>query len=90
MEGVFLVNNMESIVKEAAEQMLPESGLCSCSRCLLDVLALSLNSLPPKYVVTSMGNAVTNADLDSSQWKANVTMALCNAINIVKSRPRHS
>jgi competence protein ComFB len=90
MEDVVLVNKMESIVKETAEQMLPESGVCGCSRCLLDVLALALNTLPPKYVVTSMGNAVTNVDLDSSQWKANVTMAVCNAINIVKSRPRHS
>jgi len=90
MEEVILVNKMENVVKQMAERMLPESGICSCSRCLLDVLALALNSLPPKYVVTNIGNAVTNVDLDSSQWKANVTMAVCNAINVVRSRPRHS
>jgi competence protein ComFB len=90
MEEVILVNKMESVVKQMAEKMLFESGMCSCQRCLLDVLALALNSLPPKYVVTNIGNAVTNVDLDSSQWKANVTMAICNAINVVKSRPRHS
>jgi len=90
MEDVILVNKMESVVKQMAEKMLSESGMCSCPRCLLDVLALALNSLPPKYVVTNIGNAVTNVDLDSSQWKANVTMAVCNAINVVKSRPRHS
>jgi len=87
---VILVNKMEEVVKQMAEQMLPASGVCGCSRCLLDVLALALNSLPPKYVVTNIGNAVTNVDLDSSQWKANVTMAVCNAISVVKSRPRHS
>lgn len=90
MDEVILVNKMEGAVKQMAENMLSESGVCSCSRCLLDVLALALNSLPPKYVVTNIGNAVTNVDLDSSQWKANITMAICGAINVVKSRPRHS
>lgn len=90
MEEVILVNKMEGAVKQVTEEMLPESGVCLCSRCLLDVLALALNSLPPKYVVTNIGNAVTSVDLDSSQWKANVTVAVCNAINVVKSRPRHS
>ena len=90
MEEVILVNKMENVVKQMAGQMISGSGVCDCSRCLLDVLALALNSLPPKYVVTNIGNAVTNVDLDSSQWKANVTMAVCNAINIVKGRPRHS
>jgi len=90
MEDVILVNKMENAVKQMAEQMMSGSGVCSCSRCLLDVLALALNTLPPKYVVTNIGNAVTNVDLDSSQCKANVTMAICNAINVVKDRPRHS
>jgi len=90
MEDVILVNKMENAVKQMAEQMMSGSGVCSFSRCLLDVLALALNTLPPKYVVTNIGNAVTNVDLDSSQWKANVTMAICNAINVVKDRPRHS
>ncbi|MBU1108060.1 MAG: late competence development ComFB family protein [Candidatus Riflebacteria bacterium] len=90
MEEVILVNKMENAVKQMAEQMMLDSNVCKCSRCLLDVLAMALNTLPPKYVVTNIGNAVTSVDLDSSQWKANVTMAICNAINIVKGRPRHS
>ncbi len=92
MDEVILVNKMESVVRQITEQMMGRSdaSVCGCSRCKLDVLALALNSLPPKYVVTNIGNAVTNVDLDSSQWQANVTMAVCNAIEVVRSRPRHS
>jgi competence protein ComFB len=92
MEDVILVNKMEEAVKQMTDEMLAVQGKsrCGCQRCRLDIMALALNTLPPKYVVTSIGNAVTNVDLSSSQWKANVTMAVCNAIETVNSRPRHS
>ncbi len=92
MEDVVLINKMEEAVKQMAEQMMagPEKGVCQCQRCQLDILALALNSLPPKYVVTNIGNAVTNVDLSSSQWGANITMAVCKAIETVQGRPRHS
>lgn len=92
MEDIILVNKMEEAVKQATDQMLADKkdDLCCCPRCRLDILALALNSLPPKYVVTNIGNAVTNVVLDSSQWRANVTMAVCSAIETVKSRPRHN
>ncbi len=92
MDEIILVNKMESVVRHVTQQMLgkKDETACSCPRCTLDILALALNSLPPKYVVTNIGNAVTNVDLESSQWQANVTMAVCKAIEIVRSRPRHS
>ena len=91
MEDLVLVNKMENAVKEAVEELFAQGQNpgCSCQRCKLDVVALALNSLPSKYVVTSMGNAVTNVALNSSQWQANLTMAVCNAIEIVRSKPRH-
>ena len=92
MEDIVLVNKMEAAVKRMLEEIIGrgERNVCSCERCRLDVIALALNSLPPKYVVTEIGNAVTNVDLDSAQGKANVTMAVCSAIDIVNSRPRHN
>ena len=91
MEEFVLVNKMENAVKDAVEELFAQGKNpgCSCQRCKLDVIALALNSLPSKYVVTSMGNAVTNVALNSSQWQANLTMAVCNAIEIVRSKPRH-
>jgi competence protein ComFB len=91
MSDAILINKMEDTVVEIVDRLIykDDSGVCNCSRCRLDIIALALNSLPPKYAVTTMGNAVTNVTLDSYQWKANVTMAVCSAIEIVKGRPRH-
>ena len=91
MEDLVLVNKMENAVKDAVEELFSQGKNpgCSCQRCELDVVALALNSLPSKYVVTNIGNAVTNVTLNSSQWQANLTMAVCNAIEIVRSKPRH-
>lgn len=91
MSEVILVNKMESAVGQEVDRMLIKNeDICSCSQCKLDVMALALNSLPPKYVVTRMGNAVTNVNLVSFQWKADVTMAVCQAAEMVRKHPRHS
>ncbi|MEW6708432.1 MAG: late competence development ComFB family protein [Candidatus Riflebacteria bacterium] len=91
MEEIVIVNKMESAVKRMLDEIIRrrEKDVCACERCKLDVIALALNSLPPKYVVTEIGNAVINVDLDSAQGKANITMAVCSAIDIVNKRPRH-
>lgn len=92
MEDVIIVNKMEESVKQMLSKVLETSAMdhCTCHHCTLDIIALTLNSLPPKYVVTSIGNAVTGVDLESSQWQANITMAIYKAIEIVKRNPRHS
>ncbi len=91
MEDIILINKMEQAVKSTVDELFAQGKNpgCSCERCRLDVVALALNSLPSKYVVTNIGNAVTNVALNSSQWQANLTMAVCNAIEIVRSKPRH-
>lgn len=91
MDGFVLVNKMEEAVEDTVDQLFASGKTpgCSCDRCKLDVIALALNSLPSKYVVTNIGNAVTNVDLNSYQWQANLTMAVCNAIEVVRSKPRH-
>lgn len=91
MKDLVLINKMEEAVKDTVDQLYADGKTpgCLCERCRLDVIALALNSLPSKYVVTNIGNAVTNVALNSSQWQANLTMAVCNAIEIVRSKPRH-
>lgn len=91
MQDIVLVNKMESAVKQMLDEIIKQydKNFCTCERCKLDIIALTLNALPAKYVVTEIGNAVTNVDLDSVQSKANIIMALYAAIDIVSSRPRH-
>ncbi|MGM0599234.1 MAG: late competence development ComFB family protein [Candidatus Rifleibacteriota bacterium] len=92
MEKMVLVNKMEGVVEQAVETVVSEKNkeFCTCDRCRKDVIALALNSLPPRYVVTEIGDAVTNVDLDSFQGKANIIMAVYKAIDVVNSHPRHS
>jgi competence protein ComFB len=91
-EELVLINKMENTIKYAMEELFKDKkheSFCECPRCKLDVLALSLNTLPSKYVVTTRGNAVVNAKLSSDQWRANVVMATYGAMKIVQSNPRH-
>ncbi|HOY69185.1 MAG TPA: late competence development ComFB family protein [Candidatus Ozemobacteraceae bacterium] len=90
MAAVQMVNRMEPMVHQAVDEALVrEKKVCSCERCRHDITALALNMLPPRYVVTPLGEVVTNVDLQSSQWKADIMMAVYRAIEIVRGRPRH-
>ena len=89
---IILINKMENTVKLAVNSILAEdeySNVCKCQRCKLDIIALTLNKLHPRYVVTTMGNAIINANISSDQWRADVTTAVCEAIEIVNNNPRH-
>jgi len=85
-----LTNRMEAFVKMAVDDLLKtKKDICACQRCRLDMIAFALNALPPRYVVTDFGEVVTNLDLESSQWRADVMMASLKAIEIVSRKPRH-
>lgn len=90
MGQIALTNRMEHFVELALDEILKQKReLCGCERCRLDVTALALNALPPRYVVSDFGEVVTNFDLDSSQCKADVMMAILRAFDIVRTKPRH-
>lgn len=90
MASVKMINKMEVMVEQAVSESLSrQKEVCGCERCKSDMIALALNTLPSRYVVTLLGEAVTNVDLESSQWKADIMMAVYRAIEIVRGRPRH-
>lgn len=63
--------------------------MCTCDRCYADVKAFALNSFPPHYVVTDIGEALVRAGMLSNQFEADIITALMKAIAIVKEKPRH-
>ena len=91
VSDIVLVNKMEASVRQEVGRFFADEGkdMCSCGQCQLDIIALTLNSLPPKYVVTNIGNAVTNVNLGSNQWKADITIAVSHAAGLVRKHPRH-
>lgn len=81
---------MEYYTEAAIDELLGKKPeICGCNRCRLDITALALNTLPPRYVVSDFGEVVTNIDLDTSQWRADVMMAVLKAFEIVRKKPRH-
>jgi competence protein ComFB len=85
-----MVNKMEMAVQFAIDETLKnQPNICNCQRCRMDITALALNSLPPRYVVSDFGDVMTHLDLESFQWKADVMIAVVHALEVVKKKPRH-
>ena len=81
---------MEYYVQQGLDTLLQQKPeICGCDRCRLDITALALNLLPPRYVVSATGEVFTNLDLDTTQWQANVLVAILRAFDIVRTKPRH-
>jgi len=89
-----ILNYPELAVQELIDEVLKEYAqnnphTCNCERCKNDIMALALNNLPPKYVVTDHGNILTKAIYDQVGGKAQVVAALTAAIQKVQKNPRH-
>lgn len=53
-----------------------------------DVVVYALNRLPPKYVVTDEGKAVTEATLDAPQHRTAIDVQVIEALRQVARVPR--
>lgn len=84
-----LVNVMEHLVFEAIDEVRKRQPFCNCDACRLDIAALALNSLPPRYVVTSKGEAYGRADWIDLQKDIDLFSTVLKAIQKVESSPRH-
>jgi len=82
-------NYMEEIVFAQLKEVLADINMCTCEKCLLDVAAIALNDLPPKYIVTDKGELYSKINALSSQFEVNVIAAITKAAVLVKRRPRH-
>lgn len=84
-----LMNLMEILVTNKYNEVKGALGACQCPRCRLDILSYVLNRLPPKYVVTDRGAALSKVQGMSLQFDSDVLRELVNAAEIVKKHPRH-
>lgn len=82
-------NLIEEIVVDTVAEFLQKEGICGCEQCRLDVAALALNNLPPRYVVTAKGASYAKADMLDMQKYIDVVGAITKAIKLVKEHPRH-
>lgn len=83
------VNVIQALVEEKASKYIQLFGLCQCPRCEMDVKALALNNLPPKYVVMHQGEKIPRLTLYEGRYNTAVTAQLLRACKTVMETPRH-
>ena len=85
-----LINFMEDVVSTyVAEVLEKDSAFCGCSRCRMDVIAIALNHVTPKYVVTTKGYAYARMGELQAQFRTDTIVAVTHALKVVKANPRH-
>lgn len=85
-----LRNLVKDEVLYALDSILKDiDGVCKCDQCKLDIAAIALNNLKPKYVVTEKGYVYSKINSLKPQFNTDIVTEITKAINIVKNNPRH-
>ncbi|HHW48562.1 MAG TPA: late competence development ComFB family protein [Clostridiaceae bacterium] len=80
---------MEEIVFKMMKKVLNDLDVCKCDKCMLDIAAIALNKLPPKYVVTEKGELFSKVNILIQQFEVDIVSAITKAAIQVKNNPRH-
>ncbi|NLD50423.1 MAG: late competence development ComFB family protein [Clostridiaceae bacterium] len=86
---MFIKNYMEEIVFSSIKKILKNINVCSCDKCIMDIAAIALNNLPPKYIVTQKGELYSRINALKQQFEVDVVTAVTKAAELVKRNPRH-
>lgn len=89
MNGMILKNYMEEVVLNLIDDVIKDVDVCKCEKCKMDIMAISLNNLPTKYVVTEKGELYSKVNLLRLQVEVDVITEIIKAAMMVKQRPKH-
>lgn len=85
-----LKNLMENQVLNMIDRVLKDrEDVCKCQRCRLDIAAIALNNLQPKYVVTDKGRLYAKVEALNYQNETNIIIEITKAIKKVGENPYH-
>jgi competence protein ComFB len=84
-----LRNYTEEAVRMYMDRWFKEADVCQCESCRLDVMAIMLNNLAPKYVVTDKGALYAQLNEFDPQNKIDFMTAMTQAVKLVKMNPKH-
>lgn len=82
-------NIMETIISNKLDELTSKVTMCNCSKCRDDIMAFTLNHVPPRYVSTSSGELYIKVASLSNEEVHEVTITLLKAIQIVSENPKH-
>lgn len=83
------LNIMERIVKDKIIYYMRQFGVCTCDRCVADTVALTLNGLMPKYIVTFPEAVDALLNIYTNRYISDVTVEATKACIVIKENPRH-
>ncbi|MDR2467692.1 MAG: late competence development ComFB family protein [Spirochaetaceae bacterium] len=97
---MFDINNyeFENLVDEGRQLVITEIGrqlaaypkkICLCNDCILDIAAMALNSLQPRYRCSLLGSIYQSDGLSDPEYSASLKHAVKVAIERVGSNPGH-
>ena len=84
-----LKNYTLEAVTQYLERWYKEAEVCQCESCKLDVMAIMLNNLPPKYVVTDKGALWAQMVDFDPQNRTDFMTIMTQAVKTVNEKPRH-
>lgn len=91
IEELKMKNYTKVLVADAIQKVWNETeDICKCKRCYYYTMALSLNHLPAKYVVTQSGEAYAKIDSLITQKIVDVMTAVVKASAVVNGNYSHS
>lgn len=83
-------NVMEQITNDIFEEIQKHYELkCNCEKCKDDILALTLNHVPTKYVATEKGELYVKALYQNLDLKHEILRELTRSIQFVEQNPHH-
>jgi competence protein ComFB len=85
-----LFNEMEAIVYSMVDEIIArDAHISKCEKCRMDVVALALNYLPPRYTVSAKGQVFSKVDILNQQFGTDVVSAITRAMIKVSAAPQH-
>ncbi len=85
-----LHNVAEDIVRLKVAKIMEDSHMCTCPDCINDVMALTLNNVPPLYTVTEKGKLFQKLNTCETQYGTDLAKEVTKACLVVAKNPNHN
>jgi len=81
---------MEIVVKNALKTFLNQNEIpCKCELCQADIMAHTLNRLPPRYYVSLKGEILTSWASQGAPDQVRVMAEIVRAAQLIGNSPSH-
>ena len=86
-----LKNEAENLVINELGRQLETYAepMCLCNDCVLDIAAMALNTVKPKYRVSLLGTLYASTAMDEKGYGTTVRDAVFDAIEKIRKNPSH-